>query len=81
MRNCNFCGESDLALGLGIAMTLETGTIGLEYQNEKRGMFSMANPVEPLRVDLCKKCGTVQRFFVPNAERPWASLENSSNIQ
>lgn len=79
MKPCSHCDSDSFATGLGIGLSMETGTIGLEYKKEKKG-FLMGNPFEPLRLDICKKCGTVQRWYVTNADRPWAELEESTNI-
>jgi hypothetical protein len=51
---------------LSLNQNAEIGRIGLPYR--VRGIFI---GTEPLRLDLCENCGTVQRFFVEEPRRNW----------
>ncbi len=62
---CPRCG-GELVRGLPLNQDAEVGKIGLPYRAAK--IFVRT---EPLRVDLCRGCGTVARLFVAETDRKW----------
>ncbi|MEI6604661.1 MAG: hypothetical protein WCP35_05080 [Verrucomicrobiota bacterium] len=60
------CLFSDIAIGVGISMTAETGGVGLSYK-----ALGILRGTSPLFADLCRQCGTVIRFHVKEADKPW----------
>lgn len=65
-QTCPWCGSQSISEGLSLNQNAEIGRIGLPYR--VRGIFI---GTEPLRLDLCENCGTVQRFFVEEPRRNW----------
>lgn len=63
---CPNCGGGDLVTDLELNQTAEVGKIGLPYRAARIFVAT-----EPLRVDLCRACGTVVRLFVRNTGRKW----------
>lgn len=67
MKNCIYCNstniQSEIKLNQG---TAEPGEIGLEY----RAKFFI-HGVEPIYVELCKDCGSINRLYIKNSERNW----------
>lgn len=66
-RSCPHCGSTDLVLGLKLNQTADAGHVGLPYKTARIFVAT-----EPLRADLCRRCGTVARWFVEEPDRPWA---------
>jgi hypothetical protein len=70
-RSCWYCGSADLAQGLKLGLSTEVSAVGVDYKtNIVLGLA--VTSVEPLRVALCKRCGTVVRLSVENPEREWS---------
>lgn len=65
-RTCTECGSTDIAAGIRVSKTAETGSIGLTYKT-----LGILHATAPLYADLCRQCGTVARFFVREPDRPW----------
>lgn len=73
---CPHCGGRVFVKGIDIGLTLEYGGVGLSY---KDGRF-LAD-TEPLRADLCKACGTVQRLYVKNVKHNWQPKQPGSDLR
>ena len=65
-RICSECGSTDIVTGIAVTKTAETGHIGLSYKT-----LAILRGTEQLYADLCKKCGTVVRFYVREPDKPW----------
>ena len=65
-RNCPECGGTDIAMGVGMSVTAEAGRVGLSYKT-----LGILRGTSPLFADLCRQCGTVIRFHVREADKPW----------
>jgi hypothetical protein len=63
---CSHCGGTDLVLGVQLGQTAEVGHIGLSYKDAL-----LLVGTEPLVVDLCTTCGTVQRLYIRKAQHRW----------
>jgi hypothetical protein len=63
---CPSCGGSDLVRGLELSQTVEVGSVGLRY---KAGRILVGT--EPLRAELCRRCGTIVRLYVKETNRNW----------
>ena len=66
VRACPECGSTDIAEGVGVSKTAESGKIGLSYKS-----MAILRGTSPLHADLCRQCGTVIRFFVRETDQPW----------
>jgi len=69
-ETCRECGSGDLAYGVKVCQSNETGHTGLQYRS---GVIFSAT--ERMLADLCKNCGTVQRFWVRRTDRPWQTKD------
>jgi hypothetical protein len=56
----------DLIRAVRLGLTAEAGSVGLRY----RTLLVLAG-TEPLYADVCKKCGSVARFYVRETDRNW----------
>lgn len=65
-RTCTECGSTDIAAGIRVSQTAESGGIGLTYKT-----LAILHATAPLYADLCRQCGTVARFFVREPNKPW----------
>lgn len=63
---CPACGSADISEGIDLKMNAEVSPIGLSYK-----VNIIFHTVEPLLVDLCRRCGTIVRFFVKQTDRNW----------
>lgn len=70
----SYCGGTDIIMGVKLGQTAEVTSIGLQYKGSSvlGGAISIMG-TEPLCVDLCKRCGTIQRFCVKQTDRNWAT--------
>lgn len=71
---CVYCGSSEIVAGVRLGQTAEVKSFGLQYKGASvlGGAISIMG-TEPLCVDLCTKCGTIQRFCVKQTNRNWAT--------
>ena len=67
-RSCPECGGTEIAEGVRVTQTAEAGSVGLSYK-----AWGPLRGTEPLLADVCRRCGTVVRFFVKEPDKPWIS--------
>jgi len=65
-RTCSECGSTDIVVGIAVTKTADTGHIGLSYKS-----LAILRGTAQLYADLCKRCGTVVRFYVRDTDKPW----------
>lgn len=65
-RTCSECGSHDIAVGIAVTKTAEAGHVGLSYK-----ALGILRGTAPLSADLCKRCGTIVRFYVRDPDLPW----------
>jgi hypothetical protein len=65
-RPCPECGSTEIVEGVGVSKTAEAGGIGLSYRS-----LGVLRGTSPLYADVCRKCGTVNRLFVREPDKPW----------
>ena len=67
---CWHCDSEDLTRGLHLGFGTESGYVGIKFAATPEILGIGLRGLEPLRVTLCNKCGTVARLSV-KTERDW----------
>jgi hypothetical protein len=68
---CPHCGGTDLARGVSVALSNETGSVGLRYRASGEFLGLYVTGTEPLRATVCRECGTIVRLSVKEPDRDW----------
>jgi hypothetical protein len=66
IKVCPDCGSTDIAVGVQVSKSAETGRIGLTHK--KAGFLWV---IEPLCANVCRKCGTIIRLYVKDTDHNW----------
>ena len=65
-RHCHECGNENIVEGVVVTQSNYRGDVALAFTSMRIFTGSAA-----LSADVCRKCGTVLRFYVDEPHLPW----------